>query len=127
MTVKCTSTVTAAAKGADGTMAVTLSDGSTINGVDCLLAATGRKPLLEPLNLAASGVKLGAKGTIEVDEYQRTNVEGVCAPLPSALKAHAMPKRPHTAEPTARATHTDTHTDSHPDLALLAAGMRWVT
>lgn len=71
--------MTKAVKGADGLMAVTLSDGTQLAGVDCLLAATGRKPLLEPLQLHKSGVAVDAKGYVTVDDYQRTNVDGVYA------------------------------------------------
>jgi hypothetical protein len=77
--VHCSSSVTKAVKAADGTMTITLTDGTQLAGVDCMLAATGRKPLLEPLHLQNSGVAVSAKGYVTVDEYQRTNVDGVYA------------------------------------------------
>jgi pyruvate/2-oxoglutarate dehydrogenase complex dihydrolipoamide dehydrogenase (E3) component len=39
---------------------------------DAVLAATGRKPATENLNLAAAGVRTTARGAVEVDEYLRT-------------------------------------------------------
>lgn len=79
MEVKCATTVKGAKKGGDGTMDVTFSDDSVLSGVDCLLAATGRVPLVEPLNLGAAGVQADGKGYIAVSEFQETNVEGVYA------------------------------------------------
>ncbi|WP_443690185.1 mercury(II) reductase [Pseudonocardia nigra] len=40
---------------------------------DQLLVATGRRPVTEGLNLAAVGVKVGARGEVVVDEYLRTD------------------------------------------------------
>lgn len=47
--------------------------------VNELLWAIGRNPEIEKLDLAKIGAKRGAKGHIEVDEYQNTNVDGVYA------------------------------------------------
>ena len=44
-----------------------------------LLVATGRKPNVEDLDLAAAGIKLDARGYIEVDDQLRTNVPGIWA------------------------------------------------
>lgn len=44
-----------------------------------VLLATGRIPNTEALNLAAAGLKTDARGFIPVDEYLRTDVEGVWA------------------------------------------------
>jgi glutathione reductase (NADPH) len=44
-----------------------------------LLAATGRTPLTEPLHLHNVAVAVDAAGTIMVDEYQNTSLEGVYA------------------------------------------------
>jgi len=79
MKVHCNSQITSAEKGADGMMKVVLSDGSAVEGVDCMIAATGRAPMLSPLNLEAAGVEVTKKGYVAVDEYQATNVKGVYA------------------------------------------------
>ncbi len=47
--------------------------------VDCLMAAIGRAPATEGLNLAAAGVTTDAKGAIPVDEYSRSNVGHIYA------------------------------------------------
>jgi mycothione reductase len=46
---------------------------------DALLVAIGRKPNSDLLNLAATGVATDADGYVEVDAYQRTNVDGIYA------------------------------------------------
>lgn len=47
--------------------------------VDCVMYATGRVPLLEGLGLDAAGVKVNAKGAIEVDAKFTTNVPSIHA------------------------------------------------
>ena len=53
------------------------------NGVKCgsdvVMFATGRLPYVEGLGLAEAGVKLNAKGAIEVDDYSRTSVPNIYA------------------------------------------------
>jgi pyruvate/2-oxoglutarate dehydrogenase complex dihydrolipoamide dehydrogenase (E3) component len=44
-----------------------------------ILVATGRKPMLEGLNIAAAGIKTDKKGYIEVDEFLKTNISNVWA------------------------------------------------
>lgn len=44
-----------------------------------LLVATGRKPNVEDLDVAAAGIKLDARGFIEVDDQLRTSVPGIWA------------------------------------------------
>ena len=46
---------------------------------DYLLVSIGRKPALEGMNLAASGVKTNERGWIPVDSSCRTNVPGIFA------------------------------------------------
>lgn len=58
---------------------VTLNNGSVIEGADVVLFATGRKPLVEPLNLDGVGVKQIPGGYIEVNEYSETSAPGVFA------------------------------------------------
>lgn len=67
----------------DGTLTLKLKNGSSYGGFDVLLAATGRTPLIEPLNLQNVGsgavIRTTSAGHISVDEYQNTSVSGVYA------------------------------------------------
>jgi glutathione reductase (NADPH) len=63
----------------DGTKSVYLKNGDVIEGVDTVLVAPGRAPLVEPLNLPARGVKQDDRGYIVADEYSETNVDGIYA------------------------------------------------
>lgn len=56
----------------------TLSDGSHLD-VDCVLAATGRRPNVAGLGLGAAGVALGSRGEIPVDVHSRTAVPSIYA------------------------------------------------
>lgn len=57
-----------------------VSDGTPyfIDG-DAILIATGRKPMIEGLNLQAAGIKVDAHGAIVVNDQLRTNVPHVWA------------------------------------------------
>lgn len=44
-----------------------------------VLVATGRKPMLEGLNIEAAGIKTNKKGYIEVNEFLKTNVPNIWA------------------------------------------------
>ena len=57
---------------------LTLSEGGPVEA-DLLLVATGRTPNGDTLNLEATGLGLNNAGYLEVDEYQRTAVEGIFA------------------------------------------------
>lgn len=46
---------------------------------DVLLLATGRQPNSDLLDVRATGVAVGPNGLVEVDEHQRTSVDGVWA------------------------------------------------
>ena len=61
----------------DGVL-VTLSDGRTVSGSHCLLTV-GMGPCTGGIGLAEAGVKLDARGFIEVDRVSRTSVPGVYA------------------------------------------------
>lgn len=63
----------------DGLKTVTLNNGEVIGGVDTVLIATGRSPLVEPLNLPDAGIKQRDGGYVVTDEYSATNVDGVFA------------------------------------------------
>ena len=68
----------AIAKRADGSLAVTYSDG-TQQEADLVMFATGRKPNTANLGLEAAGVKLAADGAIVVDRYSNTSVDSIHA------------------------------------------------
>ncbi|MFC4335445.1 mycothione reductase [Salininema proteolyticum] len=54
-------------------------DGPEEIATDLLLVATGRRPNSDVVSAEAGGLATDADGLIEVDEYQRTSVEGVWA------------------------------------------------
>ena len=62
-----------------GALTMETADGKSHGPFDCVLMATGRTPLVGPLALDKAGVKTDAKGYIQVDELQRTGVDGVFA------------------------------------------------
>lgn len=64
-------------KTADGLRAA-LEDGNVVMA-DAVLYATGRRPNVQGLGLAAVGVTQGAQGEVIVDEHYRTNVPGIWA------------------------------------------------
>ncbi len=57
---------------------VTYEDGA-VQDVDLVLFATGRKPNTANLGLEAAGVRLGADGAIEVNEYSASSVASIHA------------------------------------------------
>mgnify|MGYP000339038873 CR=1 FL=1 len=57
---------------------ITLDDGTLAQADMCFLGL-GRLPNTEKLNLANAGVKLSKRGTIIVDEFQKTNVDHIYA------------------------------------------------
>ena len=65
--------------GGAGALAVHVSDGTSIDAVDSVLWAIGRKPSVASLDLAQAGVETGRGDAVVVDAYQQTTVEGVYA------------------------------------------------
>ncbi|MFD1197146.1 glutathione-disulfide reductase [Brucella gallinifaecis] len=65
-------------KQADGTLNVSLNNGQTLNAGQVMMAI-GRKPNSRGLGLEKAGVKTGAQGEIEVDDYSRTSVSNIWA------------------------------------------------
>ncbi len=61
-----------------GGLEIEMSDGAPLT-VDCLLVATGRRPLTQNLGLEAAGVALRENGAVAVNEHSRTNVESIYA------------------------------------------------
>lgn len=69
-------------KEADGTLTVHAEVAGQLKkfeGVDCLLWAVGRTPMSDTMNLEAAGVTVDSKGYIEVDAYQQTVIDNICA------------------------------------------------
>jgi NAD(P) transhydrogenase len=62
----------------DPSLTVTLTSGEVLH-VDAVLVAAGRTANTVSLNLAAAGVATGDRNLILVDEFHRTNVEGIYA------------------------------------------------
>ncbi|WP_420453683.1 dihydrolipoyl dehydrogenase family protein [Ilumatobacter sp.] len=55
-----------------------LADSRTVRGVDTVLVAIGRRPVLEGLGLEGAGVTTSERG-IEADSWGRTSVDGIWA------------------------------------------------
>ncbi|MFC3606782.1 glutathione-disulfide reductase [Stutzerimonas tarimensis] len=65
-------------KQADSSLKATLEDGREMEA-DCILYATGRRPMLDNLGLDSVDVKLDARGFIEVDDQYQTSVPSILA------------------------------------------------
>lgn len=65
-------------KNDDGSLTIKLEDGRS-QIVDTLVWAIGREPATDNINLQAAGVQTNAKGYIQVDKFQNTNVKGIYA------------------------------------------------
>ena len=65
-------------KDASGVLKAHLTSGNVLEA-GTIIAATGRKPLVEPLNLDAAGVALTSKGSIAVNDQYQTNVANIYA------------------------------------------------
>lgn len=68
----------------DGKKSLVLAEGTdktktSIDGLDCVLMAIGRKPVTNLLALEKAGVKTNKGGFIEVDEYENTSTANVYA------------------------------------------------
>lgn len=70
---------------------VTTNTGATLDGFDTVLMATGRRPALEKLNLAAAGVTLTPSGYVAVDAQQNTSAKNVYALGDVCEEAHLTP------------------------------------
>ena len=56
---------------------------------DIVLLATGRVPFTEGLGLENVGIKVGARGMVEVDDHFTTNVPGIFA-IGDVVRRHAL-------------------------------------
>lgn len=66
-------------RAADGTLTLHAAGGQSLEGLDTVLWATGRRPSTESLGLEQAGVEVRDDGTVPVDPWQETNVEGIFA------------------------------------------------
>jgi glutathione reductase (NADPH) len=66
-------------KQADGKLTIHYADGSTLEGLDQLLWAIGRKTNTDDIGLENIGLALAPGGFIDVNDYQETSVPGVYA------------------------------------------------
>jgi len=57
----------------------TAEDGTVLEGFDAVIFAVGRSPSSDDLGLEKVGIEVDAKGYINVDKYQQTNVPGIFA------------------------------------------------
>lgn len=73
----------------DGKKTIVCGCGSTINNIDVVISAIGRKPRTANLNLAAVQVATDEHGLITVDTYQNTSTKGIYA-LGDVTKAPAL-------------------------------------
>lgn len=71
-------TITRIDKQADGSLRVTLDDGSVLE-TDVVMFATGRRPMLDNLGLENTGVKLNDEGFIAVDANYVTSEPSILA------------------------------------------------
>ncbi|MER1968778.1 glutathione-disulfide reductase [Castellaniella sp. GW247-6E4] len=62
----------------DGSLTLRFKNGGS-HDTDCVIWAIGRDPDTSALGLDAAGVALDARGYIDVDDYQNTNVPGIYA------------------------------------------------
>ncbi|AHL75645.1 glutathione reductase [Stutzerimonas stutzeri] len=65
-------------KQADGSLLATLKDGRVLEA-DCILYATGRRPMLDGLGLENVDVALDKRGFVAVDEQFRTSTSSILA------------------------------------------------
>lgn len=68
--------VTQVDRAADGTVTISLDDGSGLSADD-VLVAVGRSPVTEDLDLSATGVEVDSRGFVVADDRLRTTAEGV--------------------------------------------------
>ncbi|HEU0041284.1 MAG TPA: FAD-dependent oxidoreductase [Jiangellaceae bacterium] len=68
--------VTQVDRAADGTVTISLDDGSGLRADD-VLVAVGRSPVTEDLDLSATGVEVDSRGFVVADDRLRTTAEGV--------------------------------------------------
>jgi len=68
-------------EGSNGLRKVTIEfeDGTSITDVDSLIWAIGRRPNTDSIGIENTDVVLNKNGTVVVDDYEKTNVDGIWA------------------------------------------------
>ena len=68
-------------EGINGKKVVTIEfdDGSSIADVDALIWAIGRRPNTDNIGLDNTDIEVSPRGTIIVDDYEKTTVDGIWA------------------------------------------------
>ncbi len=66
-------------KQADGKVLLTFQDGDTIEDIDALIWAIGRKPNTDNIGLENTDIEIADNGMIKVDELEQTSVPGIYA------------------------------------------------
>ncbi|WP_068547775.1 glutathione-disulfide reductase [Thalassotalea crassostreae] len=77
-------------KNSDGTLTLELENGEAIT-VDCLIWAIGREPATDNINLEAAGLSTNARGFIETDKFQNTDVANIYAVGDNTGRAQLTP------------------------------------
>ncbi|SEP62721.1 NADPH-glutathione reductase [Pseudomonas sp. NFACC02] len=78
MDIRFKTEIEAIEKLADGTLQLSLNDGSSVN-TDCVFYATGRRPMLDNLGMESVNVELDDKGFVKVDEHYQTTEPSIIA------------------------------------------------
>ena len=76
---------------ADGQLLIHLTNGETVGPVNTLVWAIGREPAIDSINLDKAGVEVNARGFIETDKYQNTNVANIYAVGDNTGRAQLTP------------------------------------
>jgi len=63
----------------DGKLTIHFEDGLAIPDVDTLIWAIGRRPNTDNIGIENTDIKLDRRGMVEVDDYEKTSVDGVYA------------------------------------------------
>ena len=71
--------VAALEEASGGGVTVLAVDGTRSERFDALIFATGRTPNTSGMGLEKAGVAIDARGFVQVDAYQNTSVDGICA------------------------------------------------
>ncbi len=79
ITVQTHSVPKALERADDGTLTLELEDGRHIGGYDQVIWAIGRDLCTDGLGLEAAGVERNGDGSIPVNAYQETNIQGIYA------------------------------------------------
>lgn len=79
ITINETSKIKKITKNEAGKLTIDYEDGSQLNDLDQVLWAIGRRPNTDNIAIENTALELGRGGTIPVNEYQETAVEGIYA------------------------------------------------